>query len=446
MEISLRVFAELLFTVYSITFLLNPKRSFSVRQGYWVYFLISVFINFTFSAFWGLQISSHYGALALLGIVILELKLMYKMNVMQLLFEGSYFVALLYWARGITIPAFALCLGQSVSCVRHDNFYYPITWVLALGIMLTYNALFRRVVAPELKMEKLYRSREQLRFVAIFQITLLGYLLFVNLGRYYSVDLPWYKMTYIVSCVICFVAQSFLVKHGIKICILLESEMHNRLLQQQLARQLQHYNAYQKYTESFRAFKHDYKNMMITVKALLSSGEYDQAERMLDTVHDTMQKQVLIHKTYSNHIILDAVLQDAANMCDEQTIRFSAMVFIPAELNISDIDIVRIFSNLTDNAIEACTKVAEVSERFLTISSNLQKGIGWLTVEITNSFNGQLKMRHRMPESTKENREIHGIGLSVIEDSVKDLGGVMKIDVNRQENIFTVKLLFPVSS
>ncbi|SHK84791.1 sensor histidine kinase [Desulforamulus aeronauticus] len=445
MTILLRNLAECLFLAYSISFLLYHRKSFSVRPGYWIYFSIALLIHFSFSAGWGLALSSHYGALAFLGIIILELKCMYKMNMMQLLFEGSYFVASLYWARGIVLPSFALCLGQSVQWVRHDESCYRLAWVISLCIMLLYHELFRRVIAPQQKMEKLYRSHEQLRFVAIFQTMLLGYMLFINLGRYYGLDLPWYKLTYIVSCVICFFTQGFLVKHGIRISILIEAEMHKQLLQKQLSRQLQHYNAYQKYTESFRAFKHDYKNMMTSVKSLLSAGEYSKAERMLDTIHDTMQKQVLVHKTYSNHIILDTVLQDAANMCEEHSIRFSAMAYIPVVLEIADIDIVRIFSNLTDNAIEACAKVASESERFLSVTSSVNKENGWLTVEMSNSFHGEANMRNGMPKSTKENQEIHGIGLSVVSDTVESLGGLMKIDVNHQEKIFTIKLLFPIS-
>ncbi|MEA4992479.1 MAG: ATP-binding protein [Oscillibacter sp.] len=445
MEIPLRILAELMFTVYSVTFLLGPKRSFPVRRGYWVYFFLSVVANYTFSVFWGLALSSHYGAMWLLVIVAVELKLMYNMNLLQLLFESSYFAAILYWGRGIVIPAFALCLDQSVQWVRHDEHYYAMAWAISMCIILAYHGLFWHFLAQPAKIEKLYRNKPQLRFAAIFQTTLLAYLMFVNLGRYYGVDLPWYKMTYIVSCVICFVAQYFIVRNGIRTCCLLEHELNTQILQKQLSRQVQHYNAYQKYTESFRAFKHDYKNMMASVNSLLAAGEYEKAKRMLDTIHDTMHKQVLVHKSYSNHMILDAILQDAANQCDEQSIRFSAMLYVPAGLAIEDIDIVRIFANLMNNAVEASVKVFPECKRFLTVTSNVQKGTGWLSVEITNSFHGQLKMCNGMPESTKEHREMHGIGLSVIADAVENLGGVMKIDINQQESIFIVKLLFPVS-
>lgn len=442
---TLRFLAECLFTFYSVTFLLYHKNTFPVRQGYWIYFMIAAFINWSFGAVWGLSLSSHYGALALLGIIILELKLMYKMNPIQILFESSYFAALLYWGRGIVLPAFALCLEKSVQWVRHDEFYYPIAWFISICIILVYNGFFRHVIAPQSQMEKFYRSKEQVRFVAIFQTGLLAYLLFVNLGRYYGVDLQWYKITYIVSCVICFASQSLLTKRGIRMSTLLEFELHNQFLQKQLRIQLRHYNAYQKYTESFRAFKHDYKNMMASVKSLLSAGEYQKAERMLDTIHDTMQKQVLVHKTYSNQIILDAILQDVANMCEEQETLFSAMVYIPKALNISDINGIRIFSNLTNNAVEACAKVTPESERFITITSGINTSNDWLKVEISNSFNGELNVRNGIPESTKANKDFHGIGLTIVTEIIEHLGGVINIDADQEKKVFTVTLLLPLS-
>lgn len=415
-----------------------------MKRNHLIFFLVSAVINWSFSAAWGLAISSHYGALALLFIVILELKFLYQMNPMQLLFESSYFVAILYWGRGIVLPAFALILNRSVQWVRHDKFYYPIAWFLSLCMILSYNMLFRHVIAPKAKIQKFYRSNEQIRFVAIFQICFLGYLLFINLGRYYGVDLPWYKTTYIISCIICFTAQGFLVNRGIRTSALLEYELHTQLLQQQLDRQLQHYKSYQIYTESFRTFKHDYNKMMTSVKSLLSIEEYQKAKNLLDTIEKTMEEQVLVHQTYSNNIILDAILQDTANRCSEQSTRFSAMICLPESHNLPDIDIVRIFSNLTNNAVEACAKVTPDSQRFLTITSSIIAPNNWLHIEISNSFDGNVKWRNGIFETTKPNRDFHGIGLTIIEEIVNKLGGVICFDSDNQKRIFTATLSLPV--
>lgn len=89
---------------------------------------------------------------------------------------------------------------------------------------------------------------------------------------------------------------------------LLEYELHTKRLQEQLDRQVSHYKSYKKFTESYRIFKHDYKDMMSTVKTLIKNKENEKAVNLLDEIHDTMQKNVQMHKTYSDNVLLDAIL------------------------------------------------------------------------------------------------------------------------------------------
>lgn len=445
MSLLLRFVTECLFTVYSVSFLLYHRRNFLLKRNHLIFFLVSAVINWSFSATWGLAISSHYGVLALLLIVLLELKGLYQMNPMQLLFESGYFVAVLYWGRGIVLPVFALILNHSVQWVRQDKFYSPIAWILSLCVILVYNMLFRHFIAPKAKVETFYRSNEQIRFVAIFQVCLLGYLLFINLGRYYMADLTWYNMACIISCIICFAAQGLLVSWGIRTSFLLKYELHTELQQQQLERQLRHYKAYQKYIESFRALKQDYNYMITSVKSLLSIGEYQKAISLLDTILDKSQKQVPVQHSYSNNILLDALLQDTADRCKEQSTQFSANVYLPIGHNISETDIVRMFTNLFNYAAEACAKVTSDSERFISIRSRFVSHNGWLKIETENSFHGKVLIRNGIPESTKPNRDFHGLGLSIINETATKLGGIMVIDVDQKKMIFRTTLLLPVN-
>ncbi|WP_313577732.1 sensor histidine kinase [Lacrimispora sp.] len=445
MSLLLRLVAVCLFTVYSVSFLLYHRRNFLMKRNHLIVFLVSAVINCSLSATWGLAISSHYGALALLLIVLLELKVLYQMNPMQLLFESGYFVAVLYWGRGIVLPVFALILNRSVQWVKEDNFYYSIAWILSLCVVLVYNVFFRHFIAPEAKVQTFYRSNEQIRFVAVFQVCLLGYLLFINLGRHYGADLPWYNMACIISCIIGFAVQGLLVSRGIRTSSLLKYELHTELQQQQLERQLRHYKACQKYTESFRAFKQDYNYMIISVKSMLSIGEYQKAISLLDTIHEISHKQVPVQYSYSNNILLDALLQDTADRCEEQSTKFSANVYLPIGHNISETDIVRMFTNLFNNAAEACAKVTSDSERFIAITSRYVSNNGWLKIETANSFHGKVHIRNGIPESTKPNRDFHGLGLSIIDETATKLGGIMIIDVDQKKMIFRTTLLLPVN-
>lgn len=146
------------------------------------------------------------------------------------------------------------------------------------------------------------------------------YLALINDGRYYDdIRYLWYSILYLGSCIISKVWLTTVYQHTGKIAELLVYKLHTYKSQEQFSRQLQHYQSYRKFTESYRLFKHDYKHMMSSLKILLYNQEYEQVNRLLDNIHDTMQRDVLVHKTYSDHMLLDAILQDAANTCSEKS-------------------------------------------------------------------------------------------------------------------------------
>jgi len=179
--------------------------------------------------------------------------------------------------------------------------------------------------------------------------------------------------------------------------------------------------------------------MMTSVKTLLRNQEYDKAVRMLDEIHDTMQRDVLAQKTYSDNVILDAILQDAANSCEEKGIRFSAVAHLPDNI-MTELDIVRVFSNILDNAIEACNKLSG-ADRFIEITSDSNGD--WINIEISNSFNGELKMVNDMPETTKEDKDLHGLGLRTVTEVIEGLGGLVLIEPDQAGKIFRTRLCIP---
>lgn len=218
----------------------------------------------------------------------------------------------------------------------------------------------------------------------------------------------------------------------------MEVEMHTKILKEQLERQMRHYNSYKKYTESFRVLKHDYKNVLTSVKYYVENMENSKAVRLLEEIDDVMLKSVVVHKNYSNNFLVDAILQDAANVCEENEITFHAEAYIPEDINLSDIDIVRVFSNLITNSLEAASIVPESSDRYIEIKSFTNHN--WVTTIITNSFIGELNTQENKFKTTKEDKYIHGFGLGIVTDIIEGLGGVIQIDANTKKKIFQVKI------
>jgi sensor histidine kinase regulating citrate/malate metabolism len=180
---------------------------------------------------------------------------------------------------------------------------------------------------------------------------------------------------------------------------------------------------------------------MSTVKTLIKNNENEKAVNLLDEIYDTMQKNVQMHKTYSDNVLLDAILHDAANTCEDHNIKFSATLHMPGSTVLSDLDVVRVSTNILNNAIEACDKVPCASDKFIRISGSVNQD--WSFIEIANSFSGKIKNRDGELVTTKKDKDYHGFGLTTIKKIIEDVGGMVLIDVNQEKRTFTLKLHIP---
>lgn len=425
--------------IYDVYILLYFKKMFPAKRSHWIFYIAAVAVSIGVTILSYLFLEHRFAVYLIMGSMMLCVYLLFRVNRIQVLFAGSIYMFALYSSRGIIFSIYSIILHTSIKHVLET--YYEAVFVLAILLSMLLSQFFRKAVMPDARARHLLNNRGQLRFVVIYLIFELVFLTLINDGRYHDeISQSWLSSLYLTSCVISKLWLMFVLNHTAKVSELFEYELHTRKLQEQLSRQMQHYKSYRRFTESYRAFKHDYKNMMTSVKTLLRNQEYEKAVRMLDDIHDTMQRDVLIHKTYSDNILLDAILQDAANTCEEKGIRFSAQARLPEDVSMTELDIVRVFSNVIDNAVEACNKVSG-SERFIEISSSGTQE--WAIIEVTNSFNGELLIAGSEPETTKKDRDFHGYGLRIIRKTIEDLGGLVFIEPDQNKRIFNMKLCFP---
>lgn len=427
--------------IYDVFILHYYKRLFPVKRGHWLYYTAVVALNVSAYLIADIWNWHQIGVFLVIGSMMLAFKILFHMNGLQILYSSIIIIFSFYSSRGIVVSIYAMLLSESINGVlQQEGYYYTILMLSVFTSILT-NILIRNTILPDIKAKLLLSNNGQLRFAVIYLSFLLVYLLLINDGRFWESRHLWFAVLYLVSCFMSKVGLLLVLNHSVRVIGLMEYEIHTRLLKEQLKRQLRHYKSYQKYTESFSAFKHDYKNMMASVKTLLKNHEIEKAIKLIEDIHETMQKSVLTHNAYSNNILLDAMLQDAANACEEQHIRFSAMVHIPEGTSLTDLDIVRVFTNVITNAIEACCKVEDISKRFIEVKGNESKD--WIYVEILNSYHGEIKFKNEELPTTKPNKEFHGIGLKIVNDIMEGLGGLVLIDIDRVKVIFTMKLHIP---
>jgi two-component system, LytTR family, sensor histidine kinase AgrC len=427
-------------TIYCIFFLIYFKNIFQSKRSHWIYYFAMVIINIGITQISGLVDMHLLRVLIILCSMLFSFQLLFYGNHMQILYAGSIYIFSLYSSRGIIASIYSLILNDSINeTLQEDANYYTIL-MLSVLLSILLNVFIRKVIMPDTLTRHMLNNKGQLRFMVSYLLLQLIYLIVINDGRFLDVKQPWFSAILLMSCIISKLGLQIVIDHTGKVSEILEYELHTRQLQEQISSQLRHYQSYLRFTESYRAFRHDYVNMMTSVKTLLRNQEYEKAARMLDSIHDTMQNEVQIHKSYSNNILLDAILQDTSNTCAEKGIRFLAVAHLPESTSLSELDIVRVFTNIVDNAVEACNRIA-VGDRFIEITSNGNQD--WATIEVSNSFNGEIFFRGDEPLTTKECKDFHGLGLKIIRETLEGLGGLLFIEANQEKGIFKLKLCIP---
>ena len=437
----MQIIASILLILYNFISLLYFKKHFSERYNHWFYYVLAITINLGCSYIADLVNLHQIGVLIIMASFMLELRLLFKMDFLRVLHGGSAYIIILFACRGIIASVFSIILKKSINDVLQQEFYYYIIMSIALVVAIAFLMLVKNVIAPDNRIKPSFSDTKEMKAIVCYQVAILIYLLILNQGRFFDINALWFSTHYLASFLIAIGLLSFIWNTIVRVTELLEYELITKRLQEQLDRQISHYISYKKLTESYRIFKHDYQDMMTMLKILIKNNENEKAVNLLDEIHDKMQKNVQIHKTYSDNVLLDAILQDTANICEEYNIRFNATIHLPVIIGLKDIDVVRICSNVINNAIEACHKIPDAYDKFININGSVNQD--WSFIEIANSFSGELIYKDGELVTTKASKDFHGFGILIIRQIIEDIGGMILIEVDQEKKIFILKLHIP---
>lgn len=187
-----------------------------------------------------------------------------------------------------------------------------------------------------------------------------------------------------------------------------------------------------------RGWRHDYRNHMQVMKAMLSLGKTKELEAYLQELDRDLTEVDTVVKT--GNITVDAVLNSKITAAGKNGIPVSAKAAVPESLSISETDLCVIIGNLLDNAVEANLKLPE-EQRFLRIYMGELRN--QLYISVTNAGKGRLKLQEGLYPTTKGGKD-HGFGLRRIDKAVQRSGG----SVNRQseEGVFATEVLLPLET
>ncbi len=177
-------------------------------------------------------------------------------------------------------------------------------------------------------------------------------------------------------------------------------------LEQQLQFQAKNMEAASQLYTTQRHKVHDFRAHLNTLQGLLQNQEYDAAEQYLNSVAKEQTDRLFL--VNSHHAILDALFNTKATEAIQKGIDIDFELNDLSALPFDVSDMVVLFSNLLDNAIEACEKID--GDRVIRVSTVLKQSFLFSVRNTTLP----VEIKNDTIQTTKPNASLHGFGLSNI--------------------------------
>lgn len=180
-----------------------------------------------------------------------------------------------------------------------------------------------------------------------------------------------------------------------------EEQLH--LMNQQMEIQTGSILALERSYRAQRAATHEFQNQLRILGDLLAGKQYEEAEGYLKQLQASQSARVLSVNTH--HPIMDAILNQKYQLAKESGIDIQFQVNDLSGIRMETDAIVVLFSNLLDNAIEACQRLPDNRVILCTILASDE-----LYISIKNTSPPVTITNGTIPTS-KASRAEHGFGL-----------------------------------
>ncbi|MGL5559887.1 MAG: GHKL domain-containing protein [Paraclostridium dentum] len=215
----------------------------------------------------------------------------------------------------------------------------------------------------------------------------------------------------------------------------IKEKSEEKLLKEKIDIQYKYYLNLQESQNKVKKLYHDINNHMFCIKNL--SSDKEDVNKYIDEMSKELNQFKEIHNT--GNMILDIILNEKQNICNENNIDLTCDVNFSKCNFIEMTDVCSIFSNILDNAIEACNKTS-MDKKYIKIRGTLVKS--YYVIRCENSKTNKLEIKNSKIITSKKDKFIHGIGLKSVKSSLKKYNGDLEIEDFK--NKFLLQIYIPI--
>ncbi len=211
-----------------------------------------------------------------------------------------------------------------------------------------------------------------------------------------------------------------------------------------ISSELEYINQYKKSQEETRAFRHDIANNLSLLAAMMDEGKSEEAKEYLDGLLGDVRG--MSPKYVTGDEMLDCIVGMKASRMDEEEIDFKLDGMIDGGLGMKPVDVCNIFANALDNAIEACERIPEKTDRWVSLL--VKRTDKFFSIKLSNSVKEEKngisldKLFDGISRKTsKKDKNLHGFGTLNMKKALEKYGGMLKSE--QEGDAFTVSIMIP---
>ena len=334
-----------------------------------------------------------------------------------------------------TIHAYLIEIFRKESCIKAYNYIFlsghPILWKYSGFAAVTFTMIIAfMIVMQMIELWQLYRHMKGIktfdihRYVWVLAIVL--FFLYLDASYIYLDDSALFKLRIYMYMVI-FIGiigiwmfldieaaawDTEIAKHKTEL-----KERDEQLLQVKV-KALE-----EKYQEMLKSRKvvHDMKNHLLALKNY--SREQDWIG--LDNYLDELSEDILDYnyQIWTGNRMLDMILNEKSKEAKDKKIDMQINTEVFTTLPFTDREIISLFGNLLDNAIEACERI---TDKNTWIHIKMKKKNQLLYFEIKNTTETTVQQVPGKFITTKTDGTLHGYGIKNIMDVVEKYHGIFQ--------------------
>lgn len=184
--------------------------------------------------------------------------------------------------------------------------------------------------------------------------------------------------------------------------------------------------------DSYKIMRHDIKYHMALIADYIKNNENEKALQYFGKMNYYIGNGNQYVKTGNESI--DSIFNYIIDEVNKKGGTVSTDIKVIEGMAIDDFDINVILSNLLLNACEAVSKCDKKE-----IQAFMKYDRGILSIKISNTYNGIVRIKDGELLSTKQEGKGHGIGLVSVRKAVEKYNGVVRFEYTDEK--FTVKVL-----